>query len=253
VVGHSSAQSNDAVQSPGRSDLNAMTVAPETSVLLHPTFEATTHLDPAHDAVAASGRPSPAVMTPSNFDDQEPPPRVILNDISSSCRKLVSGFTLPMLDGLEWGRPSSPSSPPSSPTASSPFPPKRFVLPTKPANEPVFDHEAALFDLYDLLDEVDCQGLKSIKMRKREVFKEITAALLALYQSIDNLLEAQSQMEYEGSRGSESGDMEMEVEVEMNPAEQDEDTQGQDPTDSSFVAPQTSESTSLPPIIAPNP
>jgi hypothetical protein len=144
----------------------------------------------------------------------KPTAHEILDGISSSFSDLRSGFTLP---ALEFTRPASPSAKSTSSSGQS------HNLAFTPANRAVHEYEASLGKLLDQLDAVESDGDENVRVRRKELVKQVEAALSDMEQAVD--VQHREQM---GNKAEQIDDVKVEEHQEVHHYEEDEEAQGYD-------------------------
>jgi hypothetical protein len=160
---------------------------PEVLMTLNGLLRSLSSSPAAAPSSPAAPHPEPATVAPSVTLAPAPPSQVVrkpsleaLDRLSSTFAHLTSTFTLPQPD---FSRPFSPGRP-GSPTTR---------LPYTPANRPIHEYEAALGALLGQLDAVDAEGDDAVRLRRRELVKNVEAALAALDAAIEAQRKEQGQ------------------------------------------------------------
>jgi hypothetical protein len=169
-------------------------------------------------ATPSAGPSASAVVPPSVpipvAQHSKPTAHEILDGISSSFGDLRSGFILP---ALEFTRPVSPLA--TSTSSSGPSHNLAFT----PANRAVHEYEASLGKLLDQLDAVESDGDENVRVRRKELVKQVEAAL----SDMDHAVEAQHR-EQMGNKAERVDDVKVEEHQEVHRHEEDEEAQGYD-------------------------
>jgi hypothetical protein len=189
--------------------------------LLSPTMSPTkqTAASTGTSASTPSVGPSASTVLPPRVpipvaQHSKPTAHEILDGISSSFSDLRSGFTLP---ALEFTRPASPSAKSTSSSGQS------HNLAFTPANRAVHEYEASLGKLLDQLDAVESDGDENVRVRRKELVKQVEAALW----DMDQAVEAQHRDQI-GNQAERVDDVKVEEHQEVHRYEEDEEAQGYD-------------------------